>query len=116
MGRIKVKCLLLVGVILRFRLLSGAVAELKLIYEVIDNEEQGRGVGVMRILDLELRGHLTPRFGTKDLLSRDPAIVIHKVEPTFDDIKSSLEEAISSRLQENCSDWGFTLGQYPNPQ
>lgn len=57
----------------------------ELLYERGHDQEEGRGICVVRVLDLELGGYLAPRLGAQDLLSRNPSVVVHQGEPAAHD-------------------------------
>ena len=51
-------------------------------------EEEGWGIGVMGVLNLELLWHFTSSFRSKDLLTANPTIIVHKIEPTSYDLET----------------------------
>ena len=62
---------------------------LQFVDERIEDEEESWRVSIVRILDLKFLRHFTAGFLAEDLLSSYPSVIVHEVEPAFDNVKAT---------------------------
>ncbi|KAI6757584.1 hypothetical protein HG531_003409 [Fusarium graminearum] len=67
------------------------VGRTKALHKALNDEEESGRVGVVGVLNLELRGYFATSFVTQDLLASNPAIVVHGVVPALDNFKSQID-------------------------
>ncbi|KZL82099.1 hypothetical protein CI238_06778 [Colletotrichum incanum] len=73
-----------------------AVGLSEALHEALDDEEQRGRVGIVRVLHLELLRYLAASLKAKNLLTRNPAIIVHGVKPALDDLQGQVDVPVGN--------------------